>query len=168
MGGGTGTTWQWITNAFKWAREACPNAVLILNDYNNVEYSDQHQHFLSIVKTIQAAGAPIDAIGVQAHGLVNSQLSLAVVQGRMAALHTETGLPIYVSEFDIALADDNQQLGYYQQYIPYFRSADYIRGITLWGWIDGATWIPNTGLVKSGVPRPAMSWLMQTLGRPVP
>lgn len=33
IGGGTNGDWQWITNAFLWAREACPNAVLILNDY---------------------------------------------------------------------------------------------------------------------------------------
>src|SRR5690606_27831812 len=26
IGGGTNGNWQWITNAFTWAREACPNA----------------------------------------------------------------------------------------------------------------------------------------------
>jgi endo-1,4-beta-xylanase len=168
MGGGNGTTWQWITNAFKWARAACPNAVLILNDYYNVEYAADHQHFLSIVKTIQAAGAPIDAIGVEAHSLKSSGVTFSAVQSRMAALHTETGLPIYISEFDIDLADDDQQLRYFQQYVPYFLSTDYIRGTTLWGWIYGSTWVAYSGLVKSGAPRPSMTWLMQTLGRPVP
>jgi endo-1,4-beta-xylanase len=168
MGGGTGTTWQWITNAFKWARAACPDAVLIMNDYHNVENAEQHRHFLSIVKTIQAASAPIDAIGVEAHGLTSSQVTFSAVQSRMAALHAETGLPIYISEFDIDVADDILQLSFYQQYVPYFLSTDYIRGVTLWGWISGSTWLPNSGLVKHGVPRPAISWLMQTLGRPVP
>jgi endo-1,4-beta-xylanase len=168
MGGGNSTTWQWITNAFKWAREACPDAVLLMNDYYNVEYKDSHAHFLSIVKTIQAAGAPIDAIGVEAHNLADSQAPFADVQSRMAALHDETGLPLYITEFDISIADDAKQLGYYQQYIPYFLNTDYIRGVTVWGWIYGATWVQNSGLVKNGVSRPAMTWLMQTLGRPVP
>jgi len=36
IGGGTNGDWQWITNAFTWAHEYCPNATLIMNDYNNI------------------------------------------------------------------------------------------------------------------------------------
>jgi hypothetical protein len=48
---------------------------------------------------------------------------------------------------------------------------DFIPGITIWGWIYGRTWqsAPNSGLVRdSGQPRPAMTWLMNELQRPVP
>src|SRR5207245_856742 len=65
--GGTGTSgYDWIVNAFKWARAACPNAILILNDYNNIEYGNDNAHTIDIVNKIKAAGAPIDAIGAQA------------------------------------------------------------------------------------------------------
>ena len=66
--GGAGTSgYDWIANAFKWAREACPNAILILNDYNNIEYASDNSHTIDIVNAIKSAGAPIDAVGCQAH-----------------------------------------------------------------------------------------------------
>src|SRR5690606_26499860 len=69
IGGGTNGNWQWIVNAFNWARESGPNAILILNDYNNIEWADQNQHFIDSANVVKAAGAPIDAVGAQAHGL---------------------------------------------------------------------------------------------------
>ncbi len=38
--------YDWIVNSFKWAREFCPDATLILNDYNNIEYESDHDHFV--------------------------------------------------------------------------------------------------------------------------
>jgi endo-1,4-beta-xylanase len=41
-----------------------------------------------------------------------------------------------------------------------------VKGITLWGYISGQTWVANSGLMSSsGQMRPAMSWLMSYLGR---
>ena len=167
IGGGTNGSWQWIANAFTWAREACPNAILILNDYNNVEWSDQTQHFIDIVKTIQAAGAPIDAIGAQSHGL-STMVSTQTMKSLMTKLHDDTGLPVYVTEYDIDLSDDNAQLGKYQEHIPFFMETEWIHGVTVWGWIYGSTWVPASGLIRDGQPRPAMTWLMEYLERPAP
>ena len=85
-------------------------------------------------------------------------------------LRTDSALPIYITEMDISTTDDNQQLQMYQQYFPLFRDSGYIKGITIWGWIYGKTWSPspNSGLIRNGSPRPAMTWLMQQLGRPAP
>ena len=39
-----------------------------------------------------------------------------------------------------------------------------VKGITLWGSIEGATWETNTGLMTSGgTMRPAMTWLVDFL-----
>ncbi len=170
IGGGTNGNWKWISNAFKWAREACPNAVLILNDYNNIEWSNDHRHFIDIVKAIQADDAPIDAIGCQAHDLDHGSVSSSSAKSMIAALHDETGLPIYITEFDISTTDDQAQLAKYQDYFPFFLETEYIRGVTIWGWIFGSTWsmARDSGLVRDGSPRSAMTWLMEELGRPVP
>jgi endo-1,4-beta-xylanase len=170
IGGGTDGTWQWITNSFKWADAACPNAILILNDYSNIEFTDMADHFLGIVRTIKAAGAPIDAIGAQGHGFDRTDVSFSTVQANLARMYTEGQLPIYITEMDISFTDDNQQLQLYQQYFPLFRDAGYVKGLTIWGWIYGQTWdlSPDSGLVRNGNPRPAMTWLMQQLGRPNP
>jgi endo-1,4-beta-xylanase len=47
-----------------------------------------------------------------------------------------------------------------------FMTNSNIEGITLWSYIVGATWRDNTGLMTtSGQMRPAMTWLMDYLGR---
>jgi endo-1,4-beta-xylanase len=167
IGGGTNGDWKWIINAFTWARAACPNAILILNDYNNIEYADQNQHFIDIAKTVKAAGAPIDAVGAQAHGLAGN-ISTNTMKSLLTKMHTDTGLPVYITEYDIGLADDQQQLTKYQEHMGFFLGTEWIRGVTIWGWIDGQTWVKDTGLIKNGNARPAMTWLMQQLERPAP
>jgi endo-1,4-beta-xylanase len=168
IGGGTNGNWQWITNAFKWAREACPNAILLLNDYNNIEWSNDNSHFISIVRAIKTGGAPIDAVGAQAHDLDHGSVSMGTVTNLLNKLGTDTALPIYITEMDLSTTDDNQQLQMYQRYFPLFRDSPHVRGITIWGWIYGKTWSPspNSGLIRNGSFRPAMTWLMQQLGRP--
>ena len=170
IGGGTDGDWKWIVNAFTWAREACPNATLILNDYNNIEWQGDNSHFIDIVQKVLAAGAPIDAIGAQAHDLDHASVSVATVSKLLAALNSQTGLPVYITEMDIDSDDDARQLALYQQYFPLFTAASYVKGITLWGWIFGQTWsmAPNSGLIRDGSPRPAMTYLMEQLGRPAP
>jgi endo-1,4-beta-xylanase len=170
IGGGTNGDWRWITNSFIWAREACPDAILILNDFNNIEWSGDNQHFINIVNTVLDAGGPIDAIGAQAHDLDNGAVSFDTVNRLLDKLHNDTGLPVYITEMDLSYTDDQQQLSGYQQYFPLFWGKEYVPGITIWGWIYGRTWsqAPNSGLVRDGQSRSAMNWLMDELGRPAP
>lgn len=167
IGGGTSTTWQWIINAFTWARDACPNAILILNDYNNIEFSSETDHFIGIVNTVLTAGAPLDAIGAEGHGL--AAIPEATMINLSTRLHDETGLPIYITEYDIDEEDDQAQLAAYESHMTFFLETEWIDGVTVYGWIQGKTWRPDTGLVTTGgQPRAAMTWLMTELGRPVP
>jgi len=171
IGGGTNGSWQWIINAFKWAREACgEDKILILNDYNNIEWTNDNQHFIDIVKTIQAAGAPIDAIGCQAHDLDPGKANTSTMKTLITKLHNDTGLPVYITEYDISTSDDNAQANIYKEQMPFFLETEWIKGVTIWGWIYGQTWslASESGLVRNGSPRPAMTYLMETLGRPVP
>jgi endo-1,4-beta-xylanase len=162
--GGAGTSgYDWIVNAFKWARAACPNAILILNDYNTIEYATDNSHFIDIVTKIKAAGAPIDAIGAQAHDAY--KIPTDTVRGFIDKL-AGTGLPIYISEYDIPIADDDQQKQIMSEQITMYWNDSHVQGITLWGYIVGSTWKTNTGLQQTdGTLRPAMSWLMTFLGR---
>jgi endo-1,4-beta-xylanase len=164
IGGDGASGWDWIANAFKWAREACPNAVLILNDYNNIELSGDARHTVDIVKAIQSVNAPIDAIGCQTHGTDNAQLN--TLQSNLDTMISGTGLPIYITEFDINIADDSRQAQVMRDQFTMFWENTDIKGVTLWGYIVGATWLQNTGLMQdNGTMRPAMTWLMQYLGR---
>ena len=166
IGGGTNGDWAWITNAFKWARESCGDAVLILNDYNNIEYGDQNQHFIDIAKIIVKNGAPVDALGVQAHGL--TAVSTDTMKQLITKMHNDTGLPIYVTEYDINLNDDTAQLNKFKEHVPFFMETEWIHGLTVWGWIYGKTWVDNSGLIRNGQPRPALTWLMDYVNQQTP
>jgi endo-1,4-beta-xylanase len=77
-----------------------------------------------------------------------------------------TGLPIYISEYDIDLADDAQQRQVMESQFTMFWNHEDVAGITLWGYVEGQTWLPNTGLMSSGGQmRPAMTWLVEFLDR---
>ncbi|MET0413172.1 MAG: endo-1,4-beta-xylanase [Polyangiaceae bacterium] len=167
IGGGTDGDWQWIVNAFTWAREACPDAVLILNDFNNIEYANQSQHFVDIAKIVLAGGGPIDALGAQTHGL-SGNISAQTMRTLLTKLHEDTGLPVFITEYDISVEDDAAQLAKVQEHVSFFLETEWIHGITFWGWIYGKTWVPSSGLIRDGSPRPAMTWLMNELDRPVP
>ncbi len=163
LGGAGASGYDWIVQAFKWSRQYCPHAILILNDYNNIEYGNDNSHFIDIVTKIKNAGAPIDAIGAQAHAA--HSIADSTVKGYLDKL-AATGLPIYITEYDIDLASDSAQQQVMQSQMTMFWNDNDIKGITLWGYIVGATWQTNSGLMTStSTKRPAMSWLMTFLGR---
>ena len=163
LGGAGDSGYDWIIQAFKWSRQYCPNAILMLNDYNNIEYGGDNERFLDIVERIRNAGAPIDALGAQAHDA--HKLSADVVQGFLDKL-SATGLPVYITEYDIDVADDARQREIMQEQFPLFWDDKRIVGITLWGYVVGATWRPNTGLMTAdGKERPALTWLREQLER---
>ncbi len=164
IGGDGSSGYDWIVNSFKWAREFCPNAILLLNDYNTIEYSGDNSHIIDIVKRIKAAGAPIDGVGAQAHG--TSDASADTLKMNIDNIATETGLPVYITEFDLPIADDAKQKAKMQEHFTMFWNDPNVKGITLWGYVVGATWVSNSGLIQdNGTFRPAMTWLMDFLGR---
>jgi endo-1,4-beta-xylanase len=163
LGGAGASGYDWIVQSFKWARQYCPNAILILNDYNTIEYGDQNANFIDIVHRIRDAGAPIDAIGAQAHAAYDMPTStVKMYVDKLAA----TGLPVYISEYDINLSSDDQQRQVMEAQMTMFWEHEHVAGITLWGYVEGQTWLANTGLMTSGgEQRPAMTWLMDFLSR---
>jgi len=164
IGGDGQSGWDWIANAFKWAHEACPNAILLLNDYNNIEYSNDTRHTIDIVKAIQGVDAPIDAVGCQSHATTNS--SAGSLESAINSIADQTGLPVYITEYDLGIGDDNQQRQVMESQFTMFWNNENVKGVTYWGYIEGATWRSNTGLMSSdGQMRPAMTWLMDFLGR---
>lgn len=86
--------------------------------------------------------------------------------GKTASNCLGTGLPVYITQFDIGLADDEKQRAQDADYLTMFWDAPHVKGVTIWGYITGATWRANTGIMNStGSMRPAMTWLMDFLKR---
>ena len=157
LGGDGASGYDWIVKAFIMARERWPKAVLIYNDFNTFQWNTDA--YIDLLKKIVAAGAPVDAAGCQSHDL--NDLSGANFKTVLEKIHTQTGLPIVITEYDINLEDDQLQLTRFKEQVPIMWEANYVVGITLWGYIYGSTWVDFSGLIKNGVERPALTWLRQ-------
>jgi GH35 family endo-1,4-beta-xylanase len=151
---------NWIVRSFQLARQYCPKAILVLNDYNVLSWDTNA--FIQMATPAVNAGV-VDAIGAQAHGLEGQ--SLSSIQGKLNQV-AALGLPIYITEYDVARTNDQEQLQIMQTQFPAFYNSPSVAGITLWGYVVGSTWVNGSGLIQSnGTPRPAMTWLMNYLGR---
>ena len=148
--------YDFVKTAFEMARERWPEAKLIYNDYNTLSW--QMNEGIEMVQTLLKNGAPIDFYGQQAHDCKG--MSKSDFESKLTRIHNETGLPLLISEYDIGEADDQKQKNDYANQIPFMWETEWIGGITIWGYINGATWAANTGIMeKDGRKRAAMVWL---------
>ena len=158
LGGNGSTGWDWVIKSFELARKYLPNAKLLINDYGIINNDAATTSYIQIINLLKDRGL-IDGIGCQAHGLENT--SAATIKSNLDRL-AATGLPIYISEFDLNIQNDNQQKTKYQELFPVMWQHPDIKGVTLWGYIQGYTWITYSYLVNSnGTARPALFWLAQ-------
>jgi endo-1,4-beta-xylanase len=164
LGGAGASGYDWVAQAFKGAREACPNAVLVVNDFNIIEYESDHKKFLELMKAMKDLNVPIMAVGAEGHEAY--KVSHSTVATYLADIVSQTGLPVYISELDIGAQDDGEQATIMKDLVTMFWNDPNVLGITYWGYIVGKTWRSNTGLLQEdGTKRPALTWLMDFLGR---
>ena len=174
--GGDNGNYEFVVTAFKMARERWPEAILIYNDYNTIQW--QKVEGIDLLKKIKAQGAPVDAYGMQFHettaqGTGNYCLNTSLLKRSLYEAHEQTGLPIYITQYDVGSIDDEFQKKCYQEHLPILMETDYVAGITLWGYIYGKTWLSCngleqgcSGLIKDGVERPALTWLKEYFKNP--
>jgi endo-1,4-beta-xylanase len=180
LGGDGVTGWDWVITAFQWARQYCaPGVKLILNEYNVLGSTQSATNFLTIINLLKDRNL-IDGIGVQGHyfefrshigATVNTYVyDLTTIKNNLNRL-TATGLPVYISEFDIDEPIDSNQVAEYKIYFPILWSNPGVKGITFWGYIQNDVWssYPNTYLLYSDERvRPAMQWLRTYVWSPQP
>ena len=157
LGGGGKTGYDWLIRAFEMAYERYPDAILIYNDYNTFQHDTNN--YLDLVRTLRDFGAPIDAYGNQSHDV--NDISVEKLKSSMKTLNDGLKMPMYITELDIDIADDNKQKKQYEDIFPIMWEAEQCAGVTIWGYIHGATWVSNSGIIKNGKDRPAMTWLRE-------
>jgi endo-1,4-beta-xylanase len=158
LGGNGSTGFDWIIKSFQMARQRWPKAILIYNDYNNIEYGGEVAWTVKLIEAMKKANAPVDAIGCQAHDAW--KCSTSQVKSNLDKL-AATGLPIYITEYDIGEGDDAKQKQIMQEQFTMFWNHPKIVGVTYWGYVVGSTWRSGTGLLNSsGAERPSLTWLV--------
>ena len=180
LGGDNGGNYQFVTTAFKMARERWPKAILIYNDYNTVQWNKDQG--IQLIQTIKKNGAPVDAYGLQAHDMMSQGggaggtggggvcLNINTLKSITKEIWDKTQTPMFISEYDIATTDDNIQKQCYSEQISHFMENEHIAGITIWGYIYGRTWLNCngtasgcSGIVKNGQDRAALKWMREYL-----
>lgn len=94
---------EYIVRAFRYAREANPNAVLVLNQAFGRDGVDRGlvDQFFDLVRSVKAKGGSIDAAGIEMH--FEMQLLRPVYLGEFQdflARARQAGLQVYVTEMD--------------------------------------------------------------------
>ncbi len=99
---------EYIEMAFRWAREADPNAILIYSDFDAEVINDKSNQIYEMVRDFKARGVPIDGIGMQMHWLNPAYQTKGVPSKQEVVANMkrfgELGVKIYVTEFDVNLA----------------------------------------------------------------
>ena len=145
---------EFIELAFRYAREANPNAKLFYNDYDTW-HPEKRDKIIRLVKSLQAKGIKIDGIGMQGHWQIGSptKAQIETTIDMFAAL----GVKVQITEFDVSVyqSDQDKQIeltpqldqklaDYYQMCFEVFRAKkDKISGVTFWGAADNHTWLDN-------------------------
>jgi len=167
----------WAIWPYQLARKYFPNAVLLINEYNvEMNWNNCRAPYLAIANAIK--NAPnltdgkknlIDGVGLQCHGIDN--LTAANFKACIDEIWSTTGLPTHITEFDQAAnPNETTQQNVYSSLIPVAWEHPHVAGITLWGYIQGTTWINGNGvsgasgtdsgtMYTNGNPRPAFTWL---------
>ena len=155
--GGSGTTgFDWVIKSFELARKHFPKAKLILNEYNVIIEDGLTTNYLNVINLLKARNL-IDGIGEQAHFYERANVDVLAANLQRLA---DTGLPIYISEFDLNLANDADHANVMKSLFSLFWDHPSVAGVTHWGHRQGSVWRTNAYLVRTdGTTRPALDWI---------
>ncbi len=157
---------DFIENAFRYAHQADPKAILFYNDYNT-ENPLKREKIYQMLKKLLAKGVPIHGVGLQAHWSISTPSREELEKS--IELFSSLGLQIQFTELDISVYTGRQggqlitgekstspavftsemeqkQLEKYQMVFEVFRKyKKQITGVTFWNLSDKYSWLDSRG-----------------------
>jgi endo-1,4-beta-xylanase len=163
----------YVAEAFRLAREADPDALLIYNDYGAEGLGGKSDRVYALAKKLVTDRVPIDGVGLQMHVLATdypNPKDIAANVRRLAAL----GLKVNISEMDVGIRDApgslpdrfQQQRRVYHDVIDACCRETNFMGVTFWGFTDALSYDPSEeGFVfdESYAPKPAYWGILEAL-----
>jgi endo-1,4-beta-xylanase len=146
-----------IPQAFRWARQADPHALLMYNDYNIAGEDGSNAKFTAVHTWVQQMldqGVPIDGVGNQGH--LDTQYGFPTQMQQDFESYASLGLKIAITEADVRTFVDGpvtqnptDHLAFFAQ--PYefdqmMKAALAVPAVisfTVWGFSDDESWIPG-------------------------
>jgi endo-1,4-beta-xylanase len=95
---------DYIDQSFQWARQADPNAKLLMNDFDDEIANSVSDAMYTKIKQMKQDGVPIDGIGMQMHLDGNKPPDKQAVIDNMRRFGA-LGIGVYVTELDVTMND---------------------------------------------------------------
>ena len=144
----------YIEQAFRWAHEADPRALLFYNDAEGEGMNVKSDAIYAMLRDFKERGVPIDGVGLQMHitGLKVDLQSVAANMARIASL----GLQIHITELDVPVPvnatgvwggelahpeDLDRQAQIYGGIVRMCLDQPTCTAIQTWGFTDKYSWI---------------------------
>jgi len=144
-----------------WVKDGDPNARLFVNDYD-VLTGNRLADYVQHIQRLLDAGVPISGIGAQGH-LHGDSFDAAALQNALDTL-AQFKLPIRITEFnfpgqrskyytgdrraEMPPAEEQAKAEALKQYYRICFAHPSVTGIMMWGFWEGANWIPQSSLYK--------------------
>lgn len=143
-----------------WVKQNDPGAKLFLNDYN-VLTGVELNAYVKQIRRLLDQGVPIDGIGVQGH-LHGDSFDPGTLKHALDVL-AQFALPIRVTEFNfpgqrsrtrgkrgiqLSPAEEEAKAKAITEYYRICFAQPAVHGILMWGFWEGANWIPVSSLFK--------------------
>jgi endo-1,4-beta-xylanase len=141
----------YVAEAFRRAREADPEALLVYNDYGGEGLNHKSDAIYELVRGLKESGAPIDGVGLQMHISAAGYPPGADIAANVARL-ADLGLLVNISEMDVRireLAGDEatrlqRQREVYREVVGACLSHPRCHAVTFWGFTDAHSWIDSS------------------------
>ncbi|GAA2995787.1 endo-1,4-beta-xylanase [Streptosporangium longisporum] len=139
---------SYIADAFRAARAADPDARLCINDYNVEGVNAKSTAMYNLVRSLRAADVPVDCVGFQGHLAIQYGFPGQVQENLQR--FADLGVQVRFTEIDIRMqtprdaTKDALQATYYTNVVKACLAVPQCAGITLWGFTDRYSWVPDT------------------------
>lgn len=140
----------YIAEAFRLARDADPNALLIYNDYGAEGLNRKSDDVYNLARDLLQQGVPIGGVGLQMHLDALSRPAAADIARNLRRL-AELGLAVNISEMDVRIARVagdmtaklEEQRRVYHDVIAVCVAEPRCDAVTFWGFTDRHSWIDS-------------------------
>lgn len=139
---------SYIADAFRAARAADSNARLCINDYNVEGINAKSTAMYNLVSSLRQQGVPVDCVGFQTHLAIQYGFPGQFQQNMQR--FADLGVQVRVTELDIRMVmprdatKDATQATYYRDVVNACLAVTACAGITIWGFTDKYSWVPDT------------------------
>jgi endo-1,4-beta-xylanase len=151
---------DYVEQAFRWAHEADPHALLFYNDGEGEGLNRKSDAIYAMARDLKERKVPIDGIGLQMH-ISQLDFDAAPIAANIRRL-TALGLQVHITELDVALpidaaghatgADLRRQAEIYREVAQACLQNPGCTAIQMWGFTDKYSWIGSHSHGTLGTP----------------